>query len=271
MTSQTSIKKFAVIGNPIAHSRSPEIHQAFGREMGIRLRYEKILAPLDQFSAIVEDFFAQGGNGLNVTVPFKEQAFLLCSHLTERAKAAHAVNTLWMEKDKIHGDNTDGAGLVNALNLLNWPLDNSRILILGAGGATRGVVLPLAQAGALEIVIANRTQSRAESLVADLSPFVSQSAQNTSLSTSTLAELTGHFDIIINATSASLEGSGITLPYTLTFDYAYEMAYGKPSSFIEHAKQKDVPTADGLGMLIGQAAEAFFVWNGVRPSIESAL
>ncbi len=271
MTAQNSLKTFAVIGNPIAHSRSPEIHHAFGDEVGIALSYDKILAPLDQFEPIVRDFFTHGGHGLNVTVPFKEQAFQLCNHLTERAQAARAVNTLWAKEDQIYGDNTDGAGLVNALNLLNWPLDNSRILILGAGGATRGVILPLAQAGAMEIVIANRTQSRAEALIADLKPFILQSAQGTSLAACALNELSGHFDIIINATSASLTGEAISLPYTLTFDYAYEMAYGKPSRFIEYAKQKDVPTADGLGMLIGQAAEAFFVWNGVRPSIESTL
>lgn len=257
------MKKFAVIGNPIAHSRSPEIHVAFAKQNGIDLSYERILAPLDGFEATIKDFFAQGGDGLNITVPFKEEAFALCDVLTERAQAARAVNTLWMQGDQLHGDNTDGAGLVNAISALNWPLNISRILILGAGGATRGVVLLLADAGATEIVIANRTLSRAESLVTDLSVFI----KNTKLHVMTLAELSGHFDIIINATSASLSGEGITLPAALTFDYAYEMAYGKPSSFMDQAKQRGVPTADGLGMLIGQAAEAFFVWNGVRPDL----
>lgn len=257
------MKKFAVVGNPIAHSRSPEIHVAFAKQTHIDLSYDRILAPLNGFESTIKEFFAQGGNGLNITVPFKEEAFVLCDVLTERAKAARAVNTLWMQDGQLHGDNTDGAGLVNAITALNWSLDNSRILILGAGGATRGVVLPLASAGAAEIVIANRTIARAESLVEDLSVFI----KNTELHVIALDQLSGQFDIVINATSASLSGEGISLPDTLTFSYAYEMAYGKPSSFIDQAKARGVPTADGLGMLIGQAAEAFFVWNGVRPDL----
>lgn len=261
------MKKFAVVGNPIAHSRSPEIHQAFAKQTGIMLNYERILAPLDGFSKTVNDFFAQGGNGLNITVPFKEEAFALCNVLTERAKAARAVNTLWMQDGQLHGDNTDGAGLVSAITALTWSLNNSRILILGAGGATRGVVLPLANAGATDIVIANRTLSRAESLVEDLTAFI----KNTTLNVAALDQLTDHFDIIINATSASLSGDDIALPDSLTFNYAYEMAYGKPSSFMEQAKARGVPTADGLGMLIGQAAEAFYVWNGVRPDLTTVI
>jgi shikimate dehydrogenase len=173
------------------------------------------------------------------------------------------VNTLWMADGVLHGDNTDGAGLVNAILALGWPLKGKRILILGAGGATRGVVLPLAQAGATEIVIANRTLSRAEALLADLAGFVSTAR----LSAIALTALTGHYDIIVNATSASLAGDALILPADLTFDYAYEMAYGKPSSFLDQAKARGVPTADGLGMLIGQAAEAFYVWHGVRPDL----
>ena len=257
------MKKFAVVGNPIAHSRSPEIHVAFAKQTHIDLSYDRILAPLDGFASTIQEFFAHGGHGLNITVPFKEEAFALCDVLTERAQAARAVNTLWMHNGQLHGDNTDGAGLVNAITALTWPLNHSRILILGAGGATRGVVLPLANAGANEILIANRTLARAESLVEDLSVFV----KNTKLHILTLDQLSGHFDLIINATSASLTGEGITLPSTLTFNYAYEMAYGKPSSFIDQAKERGVTTADGLGMLIGQAAEAFFVWNGVKPDL----
>ncbi len=257
------MKKFAVIGHPIAHSRSPEIHQAFGKQTGIELSYERILAPLDGFANVVKDFFAQGGDGLNITIPFKEEAFALCDTLTERAQAARAVNTLWMQNGQLYGDNTDGAGLVNAITELDWQLFNSRILILGAGGATRGVILPLANAGATEIVIANRTLARAKSLIEDLSLFV----KTTRLQVLGLDQLTGHFDLVINATSASLTGEGVALPDALTFNYAYEMAYGKPSSFIDQAKQRGVPTADGLGMLIGQAAEAFYVWNGVRPDL----
>jgi shikimate dehydrogenase len=257
------MKKFAVIGNPIAHSRSPEIHVKFAAQTGIDLTYDKILAPLDGFAQTVTEFFQDDGRGLNITVPFKEQAFEQSAVLTDRAQAARAVNTLWWADSKLHGDNTDGAGLVNAILALGWPLQGKRILILGAGGATRGVVLPLAQAGATEIVIANRTLSRAEALLADLAGFVSTAT----LTAIPLEALTGHYDIVINATSASLAGDDLTLPAALTFDYAYEMAYGKPSSFIDQAQARGVPTADGLGMLIGQAAEAFYIWHGVRPDL----
>jgi len=261
-------KTFAVVGNPIAHSRSPDIHSAFGRETGIALSYKRILAPLDGFTTTVRDFFAAGGNGLNVTVPFKEEAFALCDELTPRAQAARAVNTLWMADGKLHGENTDGAGLVHALQDLHWRLDQASILILGAGGATRGVILPLATAGATRITIANRTLSRAESLMADLAPLIPAS---THLDTLALDQLHGEYDLVINATSASLTGDALQLPAALSFHHAYEMAYGKPSDFLDQARARGIPTAEGLGMLIGQAAEAFYVWTGVRPSTDIQL
>ena len=147
-------KQFAVIGNPIEQSRSPELHHAFAAKTGVDLNYKKILAPLDGFESAVKAFFDQNGVGMNVTVPFKEQAFALCDQLTERAKIAKAVNTLWMQDGQLYGDNTDGQGLVAAIQALNWNLANSHILILGAGGATRGVIYPLVQAGAKQIMIA---------------------------------------------------------------------------------------------------------------------
>lgn len=195
-------KQFAVIGNPIEQSRSPELHHAFAAKTGVDLNYKKILAPLDGFESAVKAFFDQNGVGMNVTVPFKEQAFALCDQLTERAKIAKAVNTLWMQDGKLFGDNTDGQGLVAAIQALGWDLKNSRILILGAGGATRGVIYPLVQAGAKQIVIANRTLARAEQLVSDLKDAVPQ-AQLSALS---LEQLAGEFDFVINATSASLTG-----------------------------------------------------------------
>src|SRR5574344_508283 len=167
-------KQFAVIGNPIEQSRSPELHHAFAEKTGIDLQYSKRLAPLDGFRDSVADFFNQGGVGMNVTVPFKEQAFAACEHLSERAKIAKAVNTLWMQNGVLHGDNTDGQGLVAAIQALDWDLNNSSILILGAGGATRGVIYPLVQAGVKKIVIANRTLLRAEQLVADLKDYVAE-------------------------------------------------------------------------------------------------
>lgn len=259
------MKHFAVIGNPIAHSRSPEIHQAFGRQTGIALSYQKLIAPLDSFAEVVVAFFAGGGFGLNITVPFKEQAFALAEILTERAQAAQAVNTLWIANGRLHGDNTDGTGLVNALLDIDCPFAGTRVMILGAGGATRGVVLPLIQAGVTELVIANRTIARAEQLIADLKPFT----QSIKMTACGLDQLSGKFTLLINATSASLSQDPLQLPDALQFRYAYEMAYGKPSDFIAQAQARGAVTADGLGMLVGQAAEAFAVWHGVRPEIEA--
>ncbi|NCI78055.1 shikimate dehydrogenase [Acinetobacter kanungonis] len=260
-------KQFAVIGNPIEQSRSPELHHAFAAKTGIDLHYSKRLAPLDGFEASVQEFFAHGGCGMNVTVPFKEQAFAQCQVLTERAKMAKAVNTLWMQDGKLYGDNTDGQGLVDAIQALGWSLAQSRILILGAGGATRGVIYPLVQAGAKKIVIANRTLSRAEQLVADLQPHVHAAE----LSATALTDLAGDYDLVINATSASLSGEALILPEQLTFQYAYEMAYGKPSTFLDQAKARGVPTSEGFGMLVGQAIEAFSIWNGVKPELKDFI
>ncbi len=260
-------KQFAVIGNPIAHSRSPELHYAFAEKTGINLNYHKILAPLDGFEQTVTDFFGSGGSGLNITVPFKEQAFALCEQLTERAKIAKAVNTLWMQNGQLHGDNTDGQGLVAAMQALGWQLKNSTILILGAGGATRGVIYPLAQAGVKQITIANRTQSKAELLVHDLQTTLT----TCQLNTIALEQLEGHFDFIINATSASLSGDALQLPNQLEFHHAYEMAYGKASSFLTQATQRGIPTSDGYGMLVGQAIEAFAIWNDKRPNLSDFL
>ena len=260
-------KQFAVVGNPIEQSRSPELHHAFAEKTGVDLVYRKRLAPLDGFEANIREFFAEGGVGMNVTVPFKEQAFVLCDVLSERAKTAKAVNTLWMQDGQLYGDNTDGQGLVDAIRALNWNLDNTKILIIGAGGATRGVIYPLVQAGVKKVVIANRTLARAEQLVADLQQAVPQAE----LSAIGLDALAGEFDIVINATSASLSGDALILPDALQFQHAYEMAYGKPSSFLEQAKAHGVPTSEGFGMLVGQAIESFYIWNGVKPDLKDFL
>ncbi|CAM4188685.1 shikimate dehydrogenase [Acinetobacter pragensis] len=260
-------KQFAVIGNPIEQSRSPELHHAFAEKTGLELHYSKRLAPLDGFDASMHEFFAQGGAGMNVTVPFKEQAFAACAVLSERAKIAKAVNTLWMQDGQLHGDNTDGQGLVEAIQALDWILHNASILIIGAGGATRGVIYPLAQAGVKKIVIANRTLARAEQLIADLKEAVPE----TDLSALSLEALQGNFDIVINATSASLSGDALILPEALQFKQAYEMAYGKPSSFLDQAKARGVPTSEGFGMLVGQAIESFRIWNGIKPELKDFL
>ena len=260
-------KQFAVVGNPIEQSRSPELHHAFAAKTGIDLTYSKRLAPLDGFEANIQDFFAQGGIGMNVTVPFKEQAYAQCQVLTERARIAGAVNTLWMENDLLHGDNTDGQGLVEAIRALDWNLENTDILIIGAGGATRGVIYPLVQAGVKKIVIANRTLTRAEQLIVDLKDAVPQAE----LQAIALTDLAGDFDIIINATSASLSGDALILPEALQFKHAYEMAYGKPSTFLDQARARGVPSAEGFGMLVGQAIESFSIWNGIKPQLKDFL
>jgi len=260
-------KQFAVVGNPIEQSRSPELHHAFAAKTGIDLTYSKRLAPLDGFEANIQDFFAQGGIGMNVTVPFKEQAYAQCQVLTERARIAGAVNTLWMENGLLHGDNTDGQGLVEAISALDWNLENTDILIIGAGGATRGVIYPLVQAGVKKIVIANRTLARAEQLIADLKNALPQAE----LQAIALTDLAGDFDIIINATSASLSGDALILPEALQFKHAYEMAYGKPSTFLDQARARGVPSAEGFGMLVGQAIESFSIWNGVKPQLKDFL
>ncbi|MFB2538553.1 MULTISPECIES: shikimate dehydrogenase [unclassified Acinetobacter] len=262
--------QFAVIGNPIAHSRSPELHHAFGKACQIDLNYQKILAEPDDFAQVVQDFFAQGGKGMNVTVPCKEQAFSLCKSISPRGQIAQAINTLYLKNGELHGDNTDGQGLVDALKNENQNLTGAKILILGAGGATRGVIYPLAQAGVTQISIANRTLSRAEQLVSDLQTHT-PNTQLHALSLEQLNELTEHFDMIINATSASLSGDALQLPESLTFDFAYEMAYGKPSTFLQQAEQRGIKYADGYSMLVGQAIEAFYLWHGVRPKLADFL
>ena len=264
---KTTVKQFAVMGNPIAHSRSPELHHAFAKDMGIALDYQKILVPIDDFETAVSDFFAQGGSGLNITVPFKERAYERADVVTERAIIAKAVNTLWQQDGQLWGDNTDGDGLVAALQFQGWSLQDARILILGAGGATRGVIYSLAYAGVTQITIANRTLSRAERLVTDLQAHV----PNCALSASDLHNVSGDFDIVINATSASLSGESLKLPQQLTFDAAFEMAYGKVSDFLQQAQARGAAIADGYGMLVGQAIEAFAIWHDVRPQISDYL
>lgn len=261
--------QFAVIGNPIAHSRSPELHQAFAARMQVSLQYHRLLAELDDFSNSVQTFFADpNAVGMNVTVPFKEQAYQLCKVLTQRAQIAQAVNTLWMQNGVLHGDNTDGLGLVAALQALNMPLQKATVLILGAGGATRGVIAPLFEAGVTRIDIANRTLSRAQQLIQDLQPFL-PTAQLQALD---LENLAGSYDLVINATSASLTGAAFNLPTALHFSHAYEMAYGKPSAFLAAAQARGAITADGYSMLVGQAIESFAIWHsGLRPNLSDFL
>lgn len=267
MTGSTP-RHYAVVGNPIEHSRSPAIHRAFARQCKIALEYERLLAPLDAFAATVGTFFARGGQGLNVTVPFKEEAFQLANKgLSQRAQLAGAVNTLWMDNGTLHGCNTDGVGLLADLRRLGYDPAGRRVLLVGAGGAARGVLLPLLQADCAELRIVNRSVERAISLHHATASSLPDYAQR--LSSGALSEAGPDWDIVINATSGSLSGqapalpSGVYAPGAL----AYDMVYGpQPTAFMAQAlTQGAAQCADGLGMLVEQAAVSFQIWHGVLP------
>ncbi len=260
--------RYAVIGNPVAHSQSPRIHAAFARQTGEDIEYTRLLAPLDQFEATLKDFFAQGGIGANVTVPFKLEAFDLAEEATPRAKDAQAANFLKISQGVIRADNTDGAGLVrDIVHNLKFDLAGKRVLLLGAGGAAQGVLLPLIDCQPALLTIANRTIEKAMNLAESFRH--KPAAVSTVLSALRFQELTGHrYDLVINATSSSLHGEALALPEGLFAQggLAYEMMYGKgETAFLAFARAHGAHAADGLGMLVEQAAESFFLWRGVRP------
>ena len=262
--------RYAVFGNPISHSKSPRIHALFAAQTGQDMSYEALLAPLDGFAAAVRQFSAGGGRGANVTVPFKEEAFRLAQSLTPRAQAAGAVNTLMFVDHTIHGDNTDGAGLVRDLQAnLGCDLAGKRILLLGAGGAARGVILPLLEAHPATLTLANRTEEKAFRLALEFTgktPVLPEACG--------YAQLAGHsFDLVINATSAGLTDTPLPLPPHLFAprSLAYEMVYGRDTPFLHQAREAGARTADGLGMLVEQAAEAFMLWRGVRAATAPVL
>lgn len=256
------IDRYAVIGNPIAHSKSPFIHARFAAQTQQQLTYDALLAPLDGFADTVQAFIAAGGKGVNVTVPFKLEAHALATSLTERARAAGAVNTLKFDGAAILGDNTDGIGLVHDIvRNAGVAIAGKRVLLLGAGGAARGAVLPLLDEAPAELVIANRTVAKAVELA-------SVFAAKGKVAASDFTALQGAFDIVINATSASLAANVPPIPAVVLGDdsFAYDMMYGSaPTVFMQFAARQGAAVRDGLGMLVEQAAEAFFVWRGVRP------
>lgn len=260
----TMTDHYAVFGHPISHSKSPRIHAEFARQTGQDLDYRAIEAPLDDFAGAVRAFGAEGGRGANVTVPFKEQAFALADERSERADAAGAVNTLSWVEGRIHGDNTDGTGLVNDLvGNLGFDPAGRRVLLLGAGGAARGVGLPLMQRQPAELFVANRTAYKARELSARFDCYGGG-----------YDALPGRqFDLVINATAASLAGDLPPLPDDLFAPgaLAYDMMYGRDTPFLTFARARGARCADGLGMLVEQAAEAFFVWRGLRPDTAPVL
>ena len=263
---------FAVIGNPVKHSRSPRIHSLFGEQLGIDLQYQRIESPIDQFAQTVETFFAQGGLGLNVTVPFKLEAWdLACANLSQRARQAMAVNTLWRVNGVLHGCNTDGVGLVDDLRRQSATLRDAQVLIVGAGGAARGIIGPLLDAGCAHLRVVNRTASRATELIH------AWPAHAKMLSAGGLPQAArpGGWDIVINASASSLSDQVPDLPKHLyaSESLAYDMMYDcKPTPFMDQAASDGAKfTSDGLGMLVGQAAESFSIWHGVKPDVSVVI
>jgi shikimate dehydrogenase len=265
MNANNGPDRYAVMGNPIEHSKSPLIHRLFAEQTGQDIVYEAILVNPDGFAEAVADFMSTAGKGLNVTVPFKQQAWQIADELSERAKRAGAVNTLKMgDGGELSGDNTDGIGLVRDLTRnLGLTLSGKQLLVLGAGGAVRGILAPLLEQNPARLLIANRTVERAQQLVAEFSD---------------LGELRGcgfddligtRFDIIINATAAGLQGQVPDLPDEIIDPggCCYDLMYAsEPTAFVRYARQHGVQAAfDGLGMLVEQAAESFYIWRGVAP------
>ena len=262
-----SIVRLAVVGNPVAHSRSPQIHARFAAAAGHAVDYTRIEAPLDGFAATLRAFADGGARGCNVTVPFKGEAFAACARLSERARRAEAVNTMSFEADGWFGDNTDGIGLVRDIELnAGVPLRGRRVLVLGAGGAAAGALDPLLAARPAALVVANRTTAKAQALI---ERFAASAARlDVPLSATALETPGAEFDVLINATAASLQAAvpplppGTLRPGALALD----MMYGAAAlSFLRWARAQGAVARDGLGMLVEQAAEAYFVWMGVRP------
>ncbi|HKQ23470.1 MAG TPA: shikimate dehydrogenase [Burkholderiales bacterium] len=267
--------RYAVIGNPIAHSKSPQIHAAFARQTGQDIEYTRLLAPPDGFHRTVEGFRAAGSKGANVTVPFKLEAFDLADEVSQRAQTAQAVNFLSFEGGRIRADNTDGAGLTRDITgNLGFNMAGRRVLLMGAGGAARGTLQPLLAQHPAILTIANRTVEKARQLA---EAFRDQaSAVSSVLSGLRYDDLAGHhFDLVINATSSSLHDELPPLPAGMFAEgsLAYEMMYGKGlTPFLAFARsQGAMRLADGLGMLVEQAAESFFLWRGVRPETRAVI
>ena len=270
MSETHATDRYAVIGHPIAHSKSPLIHGLFAQATGQDMVYTAIEAPLDGFAAVVHAFRAQGGRGLNITLPFKLQAFELATDPLESARLAGAVNALKFVGDRIYADNFDGLGLVNDIQRnLGVPLAGKRVLLCGAGGATRGAIVPIALQKPALLAVANRSADKAHQLKRDFAAHVD-------LQTCGYEELAGEsFDVVLNATSTGLTQAALPLPAGVfaAGALAYELVYGKGlTPFLKQAQAAGVThIADGVGMLVEQAAEAFAWWRGVRPDTRPVI
>ncbi len=260
--------KLAVFGNPIEHSLSPTIHTLFAQQTKVKIEYEKILAPLDGFAKTAQNFIAQGGMGFNITVPFKIEAFNLANKHSINAQVAGAVNTIKVKGNTLMGENTDGVGLVNDLTKnLGVSLHNKTVLILGAGGATRGILLPLLQQQPTRVMIANRTASKAIQLAKDFKSYGKTCGFG--------LEKIKHnpVDIIINATSASLDGQMPNIANGVANNaVCYDLMYGQQTPFMDWAQNNEASmVVDGLGMLVEQAAVAFEFWTGKKPDTKTVI
>ena len=273
------VDKYAVIGNPIAHSKSPLIHAAFAQQTAQAMSYEAILAPLDGFEAKVRELMAKGYKGMNVTVPFKFEALNFASargKVNASAERAGASNTLIFDADVgVVADNTDGVGLVNDItHNLKFDIRHKRVLVLGSGGAAFGILQPLVEASPDSIVIANRTFAKAEEAANRLAEIVHASNSSALSMPKRFDELDGlQFDLIINSTSAGLTDSALPISDTIFAEgcLAYDMMYGRETPFMTQARRNGAQVADGLGMLVEQAAEAFYLWRGVRPDTKPVM
>lgn len=263
--------QYGVMGNPIQHSKSPFIHRLFAEQTSQQLQYSPILVPLEGLSDALKQFQDQGGKGVNITLPFKHRAFSLVDSLSERAQRAEAINTIKFNEDGTRfGDNTDGAGIIrDIVSNLKFKIKNKRVLILGAGGAVRGILDPILNEQPIEVVLSNRSESKAVAIAEEFSDRGPILACPLSLLEANA------FDLVINGTSASLQGEMLDLPGSILNEGAlcYDMVYDKAATpFLRWAKDQDAATCvDGIGMLVEQAAEAFYVWRDVKPNTKPVL
>jgi len=270
----TELKKhFAVIGNPIHHSLSPQIHAAFAKEAGLLINYEAVLSPLDEFKQTVQTLITKKLNGANVTLPFKKEAYELVSAHSNHAKIAQAVNTFEFKEDEIIGHNTDGIGLVRDLEQnLHVDLNSKKILLIGAGGAAEGVIYSILEKKPTELTLTNRTIEKSNMIQNKMHAYAQSFDVN--LNVIEIAKLPHqYFDVIINATSASLSDADLNIVDQVFHEssLAYDMMYGKETTFIKQAKLQASQTSDGLGMLVEQAAEAFYIWHHIKPQTKPVI
>ena len=270
----TDLKKhFAVIGNPIHHSLSPQIHRAFAKEAGLHIDYEAVLSHLDEFKNTIHQLIAQELSGANVTLPFKKEAYELASQHSSHAKIAEAVNTLEFKENEIIGHNTDGIGLVRDLEQnLNVGLKSKKILLIGAGGAAEGVIYSLLEKEPFELTLTNRTIEKSNVIQNKMDGYAKSFDVNLNV-IEILKCPHQYFDVIINATSAGLNNAELGIDQKVFHEgsLAYEMVYGKETSFIEQAQSQGSVISDGLGMLVEQAAEAFFIWHHIKPQTKPVI